>query len=109
MSEVRGWKMQIVVYQKRKRGSLATENWRRDGSSVGHMCFETSTSRSCGFGRIGLIFMTGVSLYVATHPVSRVSWEVEMVNTMAHQKRKQFQFGYGELEKVHGEHGSNVC
>ena len=51
---------------KKKRGSLVTGNWRRDGSSVGHMCLETSTSRSCGFGRIGLILMTGVFQYVAT-------------------------------------------
>lgn len=72
------------------------------------MCFETFTTRSRGVGRGGLFFMTGVPQYVATHQVSRVSWEVEMVNTMAHQKRNPFQFGYRELEKVHGELGLDV-
>ena len=45
--------MNIVVYQKRNSGSLATETWRREMSSVGHMCFETFTTRSYGVGRIG--------------------------------------------------------
>ena len=44
--------MNIVVYQKRNSGSLATETW-REMSSVGHMCFETFTTRSYGVGRIG--------------------------------------------------------